>query len=54
LFDTDVGLGENRYSPSHDGNRFLMNVGTAEGTSTPLVVVLNWAEHLATTQQQGR
>jgi len=51
LFDTAVGLGENRYAAAHDGKRFLLNVGTAEGSSAPLVVVLNWAEHLATTRQ---
>jgi eukaryotic-like serine/threonine-protein kinase len=51
LFDTAVGLGENRYVPSRDGKRFLLNVGTAEGSSSPLVVVLNWAEHLVTTQR---
>ena len=50
LFDAAVGLGENRYVASHDGKRFLLNVGTAEGTSAPLVMVLNWAEHLATMQ----
>ena len=51
LFDTAVGLGENRYAASPDGKRFLLNMGTAEGNSAPLVVVLNWAEHLATTQR---
>jgi len=51
LFDTAVGLGENRYAASHNGKRFLLNVGTAQGSSAPLVVVLNWAEHLAATLQ---
>jgi hypothetical protein len=51
LFDTAVGLGENRYTATHDGKRFLLNVGTAEGSSAPLVVMLNWAEHLAATQR---
>jgi Tol biopolymer transport system component len=51
LFDAAVGIGENRYAASHDGKRFLLNVGTAEGSSAPLVVVLNWAERLAATRQ---
>jgi Tol biopolymer transport system component len=50
LFDAPVGLGGNRYVPAHDGKRFLLNVGTAEGSAAHLVVVLNWAEHLATMQ----
>jgi serine/threonine protein kinase/Tol biopolymer transport system component len=50
LFDTSVGLGENRYVPTSDGNRFLLNVGTAEGGSAQLVVVLNWAAHVAIMQ----
>jgi hypothetical protein len=50
LFDTSVDLGENRYAPSADGKRFLLSVGTAESGSAQLVVVLNWAAHLATMQ----
>jgi eukaryotic-like serine/threonine-protein kinase len=50
LFDTSVDLGANRYAPDYDGRRFLLNVGAAETGAAPLVVVLNWAEHLTTTQ----
>lgn len=33
------------YSVSGDG-RFLVNVSNAEQTSTPITVILNWAEGL--------
>jgi Tol biopolymer transport system component len=48
LFDTSVGLGTNRYVPTRDGHRFLLNIGTRE-SAAPLVVVLNWLRHLAIT-----
>ena len=47
LFDTSVGLGANRYVPGHDGRRFLLSVGMAESSAEQIVVVLNWADHLA-------
>jgi len=50
LFNTSVDLGANRYAPDYDGRRFLLNVGAAESSAAPLVVVLNWAAHLTTTQ----
>ncbi len=50
LFDTSVDLGAHRYAPDRDGRRFLLNVGPAESSASPLVVVLNWAGHLAATQ----
>ncbi len=50
LFETSVDLGANRYAPDHDGRRFLLNVGAARTGAAPLVVVLNWADHLAATQ----
>ena len=46
LFDTSIGLGDNRYVPSHDGTRFLLSVGLAESSAAQIVVVLNWASHL--------
>jgi len=45
-----VGLGANRYVPASDGKRFLLSIGTAESSAAPLVVVLNWADHLANKQ----
>jgi eukaryotic-like serine/threonine-protein kinase len=51
LFDTSVGLGANRYVPSKDGQRFLLSVSTPESSAAPLVVVLNWAEHLTITHR---
>jgi Tol biopolymer transport system component len=47
LFDTSIALGANRYVPSHDGKRFLLSVGTAESSAAQIVVVLNWADNLA-------
>jgi hypothetical protein len=32
---------------SHDGKRFLLSVGTAESSAAQIVVVLNWADNLA-------
>jgi hypothetical protein len=46
LFDTSVGLGANRYAPSHDGRRFLLSVDMAQSSGAQMVVVLNWADHL--------
>ena len=46
LFDTSVGLGANRYVPSHDGRRFLLSVDMAQSSRAQIVVVLNWADHL--------
>ena len=46
LFDTSVGLGANRYVPSHDGRRFLLSVDLAHGSAAQIVIVLNWADHL--------
>ncbi len=50
LFDTSVGLGDNRYVPAHDGKRFLLSIGTAQNSAAHLVVILNWADHLTPTQ----
>jgi eukaryotic-like serine/threonine-protein kinase len=47
LFDARVGSGTNRYAVSHNGERFLLSMATEEGNAAPVVVVLNWAEHLA-------
>jgi len=46
LFDTDVGLGENRYAATHDGKRFLLNVGyRIKLVPQTLVGVLNGPKH---------
>ena len=47
LFDTSVDLGANRYVPSRDGKRFLFSLGLADINAAQIVVVLNWADHLA-------
>jgi eukaryotic-like serine/threonine-protein kinase len=47
LFHTSIGLGANRYVPSPDGKRFLFSVGIAESSPAEIVVVLSWADHLA-------
>jgi Tol biopolymer transport system component len=49
LFDTAVGLGANRYAPAHDGHHFLLSLGTPKASAAPLLVALNWAEHLTIT-----
>jgi hypothetical protein len=46
LFETSVGLGTNRYAPSADGDRFLLSVPTPENGAAPIVVILNWADHV--------
>jgi eukaryotic-like serine/threonine-protein kinase len=52
LFDTSVGLGANRYVPSHDGRRFLLSVDMAHSSGAQIVVVLNWADHLDNIRQR--
>jgi eukaryotic-like serine/threonine-protein kinase len=47
LFRTSVDLGANRYAPSRDGKRFLLNIGLADSGAAQIVVVLNWLNHLA-------
>jgi len=51
LFDTSVGLGANRYAPSHDGKRFLLSVGIDDGSAAQIVVVLNWADHVTSIER---
>src|SRR5262249_7155785 len=48
LFETPIGLGANRYVPTRDGKRFLLSVGLAQSSAAQIVVVLKWADHLAT------
>lgn len=50
LFDTSVDLGESRYAAAGDGKRFLLSVGSPETKAASLLVVVNWADHLAVTE----
>ena len=46
LFETavpDLENARNRYTASHDGQRFLINTVLGEETNRPITVVLNWA-----------
>ncbi|MEO7659453.1 MAG: hypothetical protein ABIV48_07550, partial [Pyrinomonadaceae bacterium] len=48
LFQTQVSgfTSPNRYAPSADGQRFLVNSTQQETSQTPITVILNWTSTL--------